>query len=496
MKPGTLFVVVLLVVGLTVNLSSTPPLWWDEGWTLSVARNWVELGHYGRLLDGQPAPRGLEATFPVTASVALSFFVSGVGIVQARLVAVIFTLVAFTLLYELAMRFYNRSIGVATVLAVVFMSAHVEVNPVIMGRQVLGEMPALCFLLAGYLCFIFAEKRLVWMMAAVCFWALALFTKVQILPFWASALTGGLLFALVRRQWKSAKIFCIALVGSVAIYLSGQYLFLHTVPSSTVSGLTQSIALVLLKEVRVGALLQMLKFGLPTLLGLCWGLWSVVKSRGQLQPHTELVRLSFLFLAASWLAWYVALSVGWPRYVLPPVFLGSVFLAGMLDDWTDHFNLSDTMGRAGTALKRFRLQRKNLAALVATILIAMSLGQTLTVLYGAYVVQADSSIKDTLRFLNTATPRDALIETYESELFFLLHRRYHYPTDQVHVDLIRRNSLGQRIKIDYDPLAADPDYLVVGRQNKFWEFYDAHLKNDTFRLLETNGRYEIFERVR
>jgi hypothetical protein len=251
-----------------------------------------------------------------------------------------------------------------------------------------------------------------------------------------------------------------------------------------------------MKEVRVGVLLQMLKFGLPTLLGLCWGLWSVVKSRDQLQPHTELVRLSFLFLAASWLAWYVALSVGWPRYILPPMFLGSVFLAGMLDDWTDHFNLSDTMGRAGTALKRFRLQRKNLAALVATVLIAMSLGQTLTVLYGAYVVQADSSINDTLRFLNTATPRDALIETYESELFFLLHRRYHYPTDQVHVDLIRRNSLGQRIKIDYDPLAADPDYLVVGRQNKFWEFYDAHLKNDTFRLLESNGRYEIFERVR
>jgi len=32
-----------------------------------VARNMAERGHYGRLLDGQLAPPGLEAAFPVTA---------------------------------------------------------------------------------------------------------------------------------------------------------------------------------------------------------------------------------------------------------------------------------------------------------------------------------------------------------------------------------------------------------------------------------------------
>jgi hypothetical protein len=178
------------------------------------------------------------------------------------------------------------------------------------------------------------------------------------------------------------------------------------------------------------------------------------------------------------------------------MFLGSVFLAGALVDWTNSFNFSDTIGRAGTMLTRFRLQRKNVTALAATVLIAMTLGQTLTLLFGAYVVQADSSIKDTLRFLNTATPPNAVIETYESELFFLLRRRYHYPHDQVHVDLIRRNSLGQQVKIDYDPLAADPDYLVSGRQNRFWEFYDPYLKSDTFRLVKSIGGYKIFKRVR
>jgi hypothetical protein len=38
-----------------------------SGWTMSVARNEAERGHYGRLLDGQLAPPGLVAAFPVTA---------------------------------------------------------------------------------------------------------------------------------------------------------------------------------------------------------------------------------------------------------------------------------------------------------------------------------------------------------------------------------------------------------------------------------------------
>jgi Dolichyl-phosphate-mannose-protein mannosyltransferase len=136
---------------------------------MSVARNWVALGSYGRLLDGQPAARGLEAAFPVTATVALSFRLFGIGVIQARLVAVIFTLAALALLYELARRFYNRSIAIAALLVLIFMSGQAEINPLIAGRQVLAEIPALCFLLAGYLCFVLAEKHFIlFMPAAVC----------------------------------------------------------------------------------------------------------------------------------------------------------------------------------------------------------------------------------------------------------------------------------------------------------------------------------------
>ena len=62
----------LLVAATIAKLEIVPPLFWDEGWTLSVARNWVELGHYGRLSLGEKAPHGLQAAYPVTLSVALA----------------------------------------------------------------------------------------------------------------------------------------------------------------------------------------------------------------------------------------------------------------------------------------------------------------------------------------------------------------------------------------------------------------------------------------
>src|SRR5512134_3160056 len=62
-----------------VHLESFPPLWFDEGWTVCVARIWVEIGHYDCLLRGGPAPPSLAAHFPVVASVAVSFKLFGVG---------------------------------------------------------------------------------------------------------------------------------------------------------------------------------------------------------------------------------------------------------------------------------------------------------------------------------------------------------------------------------------------------------------------------------
>lgn len=488
---------ILFVVALTINLGSTPPLWWDEGWTLSVARNWAELGHYGRLLNGQPVPRGLEAAFPLTASVALSFHLFGVGLYQARLVSVVFTLAALWVLYDLARRIYGTNVGIATLVCLVFMSSHVDINPVIAGRQVMAELPALLFLLGGYLCFLLAEKRpVLYMPQAICLWSIALFTKAQVQPFWALSLIVPLVLSLYRRRWRFVRLLTIGLIGSTILFVFFRILWASLVPASGVSGLTQVIALVTIKHTRLVVLQETVRYGIPTLLGLCWGGWCFLKSGIKIETHKEVVHIALLALAVSWFAWYEALSLGWPRYFLPPAVLSSMFIAAMLYEWTHHFNLAYTVRQSTDLLKTFRVDRAKMAALCAVLLIAMSAGRTLTILYEAFVLAPDSSVNDTVHYLNTQTPSDALIETYESELFAFLERRYHYPPDQIHVDLIRKNSFGERVAIQYDPLVNHPDYLVVGAQSKFWDFYDPYLRTGAFRLIQKYGRYEIYQRVR
>src|SRR6185295_16623904 len=272
-----------------------------------------------------------------------------------------------------------------------------------------------------------------------------------------------------------------------------QYAFLQAVPVSPVFGLTQVIALALNRHSRFTVLAEIVEFGMPTFLGLSWALWNFLRGNKKLQNHTEVIQLSLLVFSGSWFAWYLILSLGWPRYLFPAAFIASPFVASMLCDWTNKFSVAYTIERSAALLKTLHLDRRNVSAFAAVILVAMSLGRTLTVLYGAYVVDADSSVKDVVNFLNTKTPPNALIETYESELFSFLKRRYHYPPDQVHVELIRKNSFGEPVTINYDPLTADSVYLVLGRQNRFWDFYDPYLKTGAFRLLKTFSMYKIYE---
>ena len=117
-------------------------------------------------------------------------------------------------------------------------------------------------------------------------------------------------------------------------------------------------------------------------------------------------------------------------------------------------------------------------------------------LYESYFVKADASALEVVDFLNTRTSSDSIIETYDSELFFLLNRPYHYPPDQIHVELNRRTFLKQHLSIDYDPLAADPDYLVVGPYSKLWKLYDRAVQSGSFRLVQPYGRYDVYQRVR
>lgn len=495
--------VVLLLAGLW-NLEG-PEFWWDEGWTLSVARNFVESGHYGRLLDGQPAPGGLEASPVVTLPIALSFQVFGVGLWQGRLVSLVCAAAAITLLVALAARMYDQTAAWGTLGVLLLLPAHPQLSALLTGRQVLGEMPMLLFLIGGYLCLDAAlRRRALWIMPAAVCWSLALFAKAQTFPFWLASLAGATGMALLLRHWRAAAI----VTGGMALTFLArpwamQIITLpiagRTLPGTAISGIYEVTAFVPNLTNRLFALQMILIGGLPALLGLSDAAWrfphDARAARTPDQFHDTLVmRAAILGLAGGWFVWFAILSVGVPRYLFPAVFTSAMFTAALLRDLTGGFRPGFVVEHLVAPLRMRRLTRQSAGVWLATLLVATALPLTL-LSYWRHFTADERAVFRVAAFLNTQTPQDALIETYESELHVLLDRRYHYPPDQVHVELNRRSLLGRETPVEYDPLAAHPTHLVVGRFAGGNALYADVIASGAFHEILRDGRYIVYERV-
>ncbi len=487
----------LVLAALTINLDRAPAMLWDEGWTVSVARNWVELGHYGKLSLGEKAPAGLQLAPAVTGVVALAFKYFGIGLVQARLVIVVYLVAIVALLFYLACRFYDRRVALGTLLVLLLCFGDRFMHPLIMGRQVFGELPALFFLAAGYVCFLWAgERSSVFLIGSILFWGLALNTKAQVLPFLVASLGVPLALAAIRRRSRLVMLFGIGLLGSALLghlfELIISRLLAPTPPWA--SGLVLTIGLVLDPFRRFITILTTLQVGLPTLLGLVWCIKDA-KLDGALKSHLGAVRFAFFVLVGSWFAWWEFFSPGWTRYLFPPAFLAAIFVAAMVHEWTDGFRIRQLLWNTATNLIHRQTGWRDFRVLATLFLVLWSSAQTLRALNEGLFQKTNVSLFQTVEYLNTATPSTAVIETYESELFFFLHRRYHYPPDQLHVEWIRREDLSEARVINYDPLSADPDYLVVGLWCRYYKCYDSVLSEGAFKLVKTFGLYDVFERV-
>jgi hypothetical protein len=482
-----------------------PPLWWDEGWTLSVARNWLELGHYGRLRDQAPVRGGLEAAYTVTLPVALAMHVIGVGVWQGRIFGVVSAAAAVLLLAALASRLYGRRIAWATVGVALLMAMQPRLHPLLLGREVLGEMPMLAYLLAGYLCLLRALAGPHALLApAILLLGLAWVSKAQVAPFLVLSLALPTLLALWARRWGVAATLGLALIGTylaaaILRWVGVALLVNPALPADAVSGVTGMVALVFTPFNRAYALLSLLLLGMPTVLGLLWALRELWRGRAKTNTADKAeaaswyTRLVLVLFVGSWTAWYTLLSAGVARYLAPATFVGSIFAAAMLHSLMGGFSPGATMARIGELLAR-RPSRTAWGALAALFLIVWGVTITGMILAVNYP-KDDRSAQRTADFLN-ALPADILIETYESELHFLLHRPYTFPPDQTHVELGRRSLLGEAVTVAYDPLAADPDYLVVGRFARENDLYAPVIAAGHFRLLREDGLYELYARVR
>jgi len=495
---GLILLVVLGVMG-GIGADKVPSPWFDEGWTLVVARNWVEHGNYAiRLADEWVSASPMAHAFSVTVPVAASFRSLGVGVLQGRLPSILFTVGILALLFVLARQMYGSKTAWITLVILVFMAPHLRNNPILFGRQVLGETPMLFYLLLGYWFWLRALRgsriSLVWVSL---FWGLALISKRQILPFWLAAMSIMILVAALRRDWRVVKLSITAGLG--AAIATAICLFIDTGlvsdwPSNgsfSIGGLYGIAAWSWVPEVRLGGLLGLIRFGLFSSLGLigCAIHW-VRRSRQSAEISASAwCEFSLIMLVGSWSFWYAFGSLGWARYYYPIFVLSAGFLAKLLSDWTESFSRWPTPALLQNSRGSFW------KALVALTLIILNLGYVIESV--EYIPSEEKlGVYQVSEYFHDQVDPDALVETYDSELNFLLRQPIHYPPDSLQMDLNRRTFLKQPITISYDPLAADPDYLVVGPYAENWQLYAPLEGSGDFLLVQEFPGYRIYRRAR
>lgn len=487
----------LVLAGLLLyRLDAAPPLSWDEGWTFAVARNWLETGHFGQINNGVLQGPGLSASYLTVLPVALSFRLFGIGVWQGRLPGLLFMLGALFLLYRVAEQLYGRRTARAALLLLLFLPLTEQIHPLLFARQALGEPVMLFCLLAGTALFGRAlQGRPFAAIGAGLFWALALQSKLQAIPFLLFALAGAELAALFRRDRPAwAPILTSGLSLWLAYrglgWLTGRFLYPRNVASDPITGLLEVTAFVPDLLVRQRALFLVLTIGLPTLAALFWALRDLRRSDwGEPLAYQKLL---FFLMTGAWFGWFALFSVFWARYFLPPLYFGAVFAAGMLADWTHGFRLRPTLRSAAGV---FRRTPGAAGALAAVLLLSLQLAFFLIGLpQPLRLFRGEDSFIEAVAYLNTNTPEDALVESYDSPIFFLLERDYHFPPAQVNVAYNQRVYLGQEVDIPLDVLENDPDYLVVGPVARDGGLYAPWIESGAFVLEKSFGPYEIYFR--
>jgi hypothetical protein len=463
------------------TLAAGPALWFDEGWMLTVARNWAQTGYYGERLLGQPAPASmLNVGFPAILPAGLSFSVLGIGIWQGRLPALLFTAASLYLVYYLTSRLFTRSSAYFSLFGLLVTST--EFHPLIWGKQALGESSAIFLLLAGFALFLFSGRgsRIAYVPAALC-WGMACVAKAQFLPFVLVSLLSPLLIALYRRHKPTVRLMTVYLTGTALAYLLLRRAQAGLVGEETLTqaGLYTSTAFVPVLFNRLHAIIVTLTSGLPSVLGLYFALRSCPRIKTlDLSDRALLARIALLAFALSWLGWYLLLSVAWPRYLYPLVFISGIFLGPLLWELVD----------PSVPWRRTRL-------VLAVVLVAGLGVQTVRAVADAFR-ESNTPLKEVTRFLNS-TAKSKVVECYDLEvLVFLTGDRCHHPPDSIQLDLNRRAFLHQPVTIKYDPLSADPDFLVVGRQARLWGLYTEVAAGTEFTLVKKAGQYAVYRRVR
>lgn len=468
-----------------VNLPYAPPTWFDEGSHLHVPETLVRHGVYADISSegfryfGPTIGVGPTVMLPIAAA----FQLGGVGLVQARLVIVAYLALALVALYLLARRLYGWPVAaLALLLALASRTLRFE-GMAEYGRQALGEVPGMAFLLAGLLAYSAAiltpaSARRSSLLAGAAF-GLALVTKNQFVLIVPPALA---LLALLDWTYYRAGGWWVRLAPPAIAAACFVAWTLATLTFFGPDGFAANVAktrqaaggaiFVFDPEASRRAIVYLLQvYGGLLLPGIAYGLW-----RSRARTPQALASLAPPLMAALWVAWFVT-SLGWPRYAFPAVILGAMPVALLVVD----------------GVRALRASRRPALAWLITAYLAVAIVVPLALTARVVLTPRDSAQR-MAAYLDRNVPTGAVVETWEPELGVLTDHTYHYVPTELLDPAVRREWLGGP-PVAYDGLDAKPPYVLLGPFGDYTAIYPAEVLQRDYETIYIAEPYRLLRRV-
>lgn len=484
----------VVVACATVNLTRWPVPWFDEGIHLHVPEAVVRYGAYADFSsDGL---RHFGPTLAVGPTVMLPiagvFELSGVGLLQGRLVMAAYFVAFIAAFYLLGRRLGGRVTGLAT--AALLLSSPGP-STIEYGRQVLGEVPGGLFLAAGLLTWFgawSARPSLARLAAAGVLLGLATATKHVYLLALAPALLAAFGLNLVYYRTLPQLVFLVPGAICAAIFGLWQFAVLAWLSPGS---LAENWAL--LRQTSDGAafvfnpatsrqsLLELM--GVNGYFGLLAPAVAYSAWRARRKTLHDQMWGTVALIAMANLGWYVLASLGWMRYAFVGLILGALLVARLWRDLLRAVRQAHAEGRPRAASLGVAL------GLWLAAVVALPLASTSAKL--VRVPPADApGVADWLR---ANVPETTVVETWEPELAVFTDHRYHYPPPALLIHAvahIARGGPSPATRYAFRDGGA-PDYVVVGAFARWVGLYaDADLAAD-YERAHVEGPYVVWKRA-
>ena len=481
------------------NLTRFPAPWFDEGSHLHVPKTLVKYGVYADISSegfryyGPTIGVGPTVMLPIAAM----FKVFGIGLLQARIVMALYLLAAVYVFYCLVEHLDGKWVAWIA-LALILSSRSVLILDY--GRQLLGEVPGLFFILLAIYLWFSKWNENDWKHLALIglLFGLAMITKYQYLLFLAPTLILSWLLDIFYYKTSSHRNFLVT--GIIAAGSFGVWQLL------TLQYLGPSTAMENLALLRASAEGAAFNFNLAQLAANFGELTSRAVYLGALVPaliyglFISLPRTrdgqkwSVLFLLVALnLVWYVVASIGWIRYAFLGLTLSSIFIARLFSDITDGFRFDLD---AGWFRSLFEGRNAPKFAVTLWLLAIIMIPLAKSVLEIAAPVPAYA--QQMSAYLDANIAQDAVIETWDPEMGFLTDHNYHYPPNALLAVAVNQVYYGgEPVQDRYDFVQTEhPDYLLAGEFSKWTEIYPLEELTSEYELIQTFGDYDLYERIK